>query len=272
MSGRLPAWLADWLGVPVPSNADSATWQLDSRWSWAPWATLLLVLVAIAWTAWLYSRESGNASRMYRTALAALRLAAIGLVLVMLAQWALALWLTGPPSIAVVIDHSASMSIADRYDDSAVAARLNERLVANGLTEPKRLNIAKLLLKDDNGKLLRELADRYRLATYAAAGNVERLSENSNPDDLARAVDSLAADGPSSQATRIGDALLRVVDDFRGAPPAAVILLSDGVVTEGASLSDAAQNLRSAGVPLLAVGIGSANATARYRTGGCAGR
>ena len=48
------------------------------------------------------------------------------------------------------------------------------------------------------------------------------------------------------------------VDDFRGAPPAAVILLSDGVVTEGASLSDAAQNLRSAGVPLLAVGIGSA--------------
>ena len=98
MSGRLPAWFADWLGVPVPSNADTATWQLDSRWSWAPWATLLLVLVAIAWTVSLYARESGSASRTYRTALAALRLAAIGLVLVMLAHWALALWLTGPPS------------------------------------------------------------------------------------------------------------------------------------------------------------------------------
>jgi von Willebrand factor type A domain len=258
MSGRLPAWLADWLGVPVPSSADTATWQLDSRWSWAPWATLLLVLVAIAWTVSLYARESGSASRLYRAALIALRLAVIGIVLVMLAQWALALWLTGPPSIALVIDHSASMSIADRYDDSAIAARLNERLIANALTEPKRLNIAKLLLKDDNGRLLRELADRYRLAIYTAAGNVERLSENSSTTDLAPAVDSLSADGPSSQATRIGDALLRVVDDFRGAPPAAVILLSDGVVTEGASLSDAAQNLRSAGVPLLAVGIGSA--------------
>ncbi len=180
MSGRLPAWLADWLGVPVPSNAETATWQLDSRWSWAPWATLLLVIVAIAWTISLYARESGSASRMYRTALAALRLVAIGLVLVMLAQWALALWLTGPPSIALVIDHSASMGIADRYDDPAVAARLNERLIANGLTEPKRLNIAKLLLKDQNGRLLGELADRYRLVVYAAAGNVERLSDSSS--------------------------------------------------------------------------------------------
>jgi hypothetical protein len=260
MSGRLPAWLADWLGVPVPSNADTATWQLDTRWSWAPWATLLLVLVAIAWTVSLYARESGSASRLYRTVLIALRLAAIGLVLVMLAQWALALWLTGPPSIALVVDHSASMSIADRYDDAAVAARLNERLIANRLTEPKRLNIAKVLLKDDNGRLLRELAERYRLAVYAVAGNVERVPDSSSSADLSRAVDSLTTDGPTSQATRIGDALLRVADDFRGAPPAAVILLSDGVVTEGASLSDAAQNLRSAGVPLLAVGIGSPKA------------
>ena len=101
MNGQLPAWLANWLGVTVPSNADTATWQLDSRWSWAPWATLLLVLIAIAWTVSMYARESGNASRIYRAGLVGLRLAAIGLVLVMLAQWALALWLTGPPSIAM---------------------------------------------------------------------------------------------------------------------------------------------------------------------------
>ena len=50
MSGRLPAWLAEWLGVRVPSTADGATWQLDSAWSWAPWATLLLMLAAILWT------------------------------------------------------------------------------------------------------------------------------------------------------------------------------------------------------------------------------
>ena len=258
MTGRLPAWLAEWLGVTAPSNADAATWQLDSRWSWAPWATLLLVILAIAWTVSLYARESGSASRLYRAVLVALRLTAFGLVLVMLAQWALALWLTGPPSIALVIDHSASMNTADHYADPAVAARLHKRLIANGLTEPTRLNIAKLILKDDNGQLLRELANRYRLALYTAAGSVERISDRSGSANLAGSVNSLSADGPVSQATRIGDALVRAVEDFRGAPPAAVILFSDGVVTDGVSLSDAAQNLKSVGVPLLAVGIGSA--------------
>jgi hypothetical protein len=98
------------------------------------------------------------------------------------------------------------------------------------------------------------------LTAYQVANNVERLSAGATTNDLAAAIDSLSADGASSQATRIGDALNRIVDDFRGAPPAAVILLSDGVVTEGASLAAAAQNLRSANVPLMAVGIGSAKA------------
>ena len=35
----------------------------------------------------------------------------------MLAQWALALRLTGPPAIALVIDRSGSMGLIDRYDD-----------------------------------------------------------------------------------------------------------------------------------------------------------
>jgi hypothetical protein len=260
MSGRLPAWLADWLGANVPSNADAATWQLDSRWSWAPWATLLLVLVTITLTVSIYSRESGSAGRAYRAVLVSLRLAAFGLVLMMIAQWALALWITGPPSIALVIDNSASMGIADRYEDAAQAARLNERLVSNGLTEPTRLNVAKLLLREENGRLLSELTNRYRLAAYSVAGKVERLANAAGPSGLVSAIQSLSADSPSNQTTRIGDALLRVLDDFRGAPPAAVILLSDGVVTQGISLADAAQSVRSAGVPLLAVGIGSAKA------------
>src|SRR6266404_6123886 len=62
MSGRLPGWLAEWLGVPIPTNADTATWQLDSRWTLSPWATLLLVLAAIVWTASVYAHESGTAS------------------------------------------------------------------------------------------------------------------------------------------------------------------------------------------------------------------
>ncbi len=87
MSGRVPTWLADWLGVSTASNADAATWQLDSAWRWAPWVTVLLVIGTIAWTVLVYTRESTTAGRHYRALLAALRLIAVGLVLIMIAQW-----------------------------------------------------------------------------------------------------------------------------------------------------------------------------------------
>ena len=48
-----------------------------------------------------------------------------------------------------------------------------------------------------------------------------------------------------------------VLNEFRGAPPAAIILFTDGVTTEGLPLADAAQDARRAGVPIFAVGLGS---------------
>ena len=54
----------------------------------------------------------------------------------MLAQWALALRLTGPPAVALVIDRSASMGIADRYNDTELlAAASTNGSVASGLSE-----------------------------------------------------------------------------------------------------------------------------------------
>lgn len=257
MTGRLLTWLAEWLGAPLPTAADAVTWQLDSAWNWAPWATVLLLLAAILWTVWLYTHESSAAERWYRAILVALRLAALALVLVMLAEWALALRLTGPPAIALVIDRSASMNIADRYADAQLARRLGERLSGSGLGEPTRLNLAKLLATEDDGRLLRELAGRYRLEVYFAAAGIERNRNSADTAELVRAVRELSADGPESQATRLGEAVRHVLDDFRGTPPAAVILLSDGVTTEGVPLADAAQDARRKGVPLLAVGLGS---------------
>jgi hypothetical protein len=49
----------------------------------------------------------------------------------------------------------------------------------------------------------------------------------------------------------------QILDDYRGAPPAAVILLSDGVTTAGVPLADAARQARRVGVPLFAIGVGS---------------
>ena len=66
MTGRLPTWLADWLGVDLPAAGDAASWRLDSTWHWPPWATVLLILAVILWTAMLYTREASTAGRRYR--------------------------------------------------------------------------------------------------------------------------------------------------------------------------------------------------------------
>jgi hypothetical protein len=221
---------------------------------------LLLVLAAIVWTVLLYARESTSTSRRYRALLIGLRLAAVALLLVMLAQWAIALRLTGPPAVALVIDRSASMNIADQYHSSELVEQLGSRLREAGLTEATRLNIAKLLLTEQNGRLLREFADRYQIEVYLVDAGIERLDRSADASDLVLRTRELSASGPDSHATRLGDAARQVLDYFRGAPPAAVIVLTDGVTTEGLPLTEAAQLARRKGVPLFAIGIGSEQA------------
>jgi len=255
MSGNLPQWLADWLSIP--STADAATWQLESAWRWPPWATLLLIVAVIAFTVMLYVRESSSAGPWYRALLAGLRGAAIILVLIMLAQWVLAVRLTGRPNIVLIIDRSASMAIADRYDLQELPPIIRERLLASGLSEPTRLNLAKLLTISDDAKLLQTLADRWRLQVYFVDSRAERAENARDVPALQASIHGLSTNAPGSGATRLGDAVRQVLGEFRGEPPTAIILLTDGVTTEGVPLDDAAQHARRAGVPLFAVGLGS---------------
>ena len=55
----------------------------------------------------------------------------------------------------------------------------------------------------------------------------------------------------------MGGAIGGILDQLRGASPAAVVVFTDGVNTEGPTLADAAQDARRRGVPLFFVGLGS---------------
>ncbi len=258
MSGRVPSWLADWLGVSTPPNADAATWQLDTAWRWAPWVTVLLVIAAIAWTVFLYARESTTAGRHYRALLVTLRLIAVGLVLIMIAQWALALRLTGPPAIVLLVDRSASMETADRFADAQLVSQIERQLAECGLSDATRFNLAKLLLTRDDGRFVKELSKRYRLEVYYVDGAIERTPSATDVVELIQSLREMSPSGATRNATRLGDAVRQVVDDSRGAPPVAIVLLTDGVATEGIPLAAAAEEARHAGVPLVAVGLGRA--------------
>lgn len=261
MSGSVPTWLTEWLGVPAGAGDEGASWRIDLAWPWPPWATVLLLLAAITWVAFCYVHESSTAGTRVRALLATLRLAAVALLLVMLTQATLTLGRTGPPTMALVVDRSASMSITDRYDDANLA-RLRERCSAASLGEPTRLNLAKLLLlePDTEGSLLELLTENYSLQTFFVDDGIQRMSDG-EASNLAADVRGLATNGSGSGATRLGDAVRQVADDTRGASPAGVVILSDGVVTAGVSLADAAEEARTRGVPLFVVGLGSDSPT-----------
>ncbi len=163
MSGTLPTWLERWLGVEAASLGEGTAWSLENTWSWAPWVTLLACMFAVGWVVFFYARESTVAGRAVKAVLVTLRLALVGIVLFMIAEFTLSLKRTGLPTVAVVLDDSASMGIDDRYDDKKLHALVASRINSIGLEQLSRLNLAKTVLLDKRTDVLAAIERYYRL-------------------------------------------------------------------------------------------------------------
>ncbi len=249
MNNQLPHWIQRLLGIET-SPGEGAGWSLEHTWNWPSWLTLLLVLFTVVFVVVNYARDNPESSRRFRMLLAANRIALVAIVLLMLAQFVLLLHLTGLPFVAIVVDDSLSMTTVDPLDQDATA-RIKKRLERAGFPETTRFNQARVLLCEREGALLRSLRKDHKLRLYYTTG-AER-SPVVEPEPLARQLASRQARGESTQ---LGATLRAVFDDLRGMPPAAVVLLTDGVNTQGPSLDDAAQWAVRKGVPLFAVGLG----------------
>lgn len=252
MNGTLPQWLERWLDIPAAGSGEGTAWTLDDRWTWAPWATLVFVVLAAAWVLFWYVREIAAAGRGLRLLLAAIRLTLVGLLLFMLAEFVLSLHRTGLPYVVVLLDDSASMGTVDRYDDTKLAKTVAARIKAAGLAEASRLNLAKSLLSAKDTDLLAAIARRFKLKTYYVSA-----AARPQPGDAAEMAESIKSLEATGESSRLGHAIETVLDDFRGNLPSAVILLSDGINTEGDTLADAAAQARRKGVPLFTVALGS---------------
>ena len=77
------------------------------------------------------------------------------------------------------------------------------------------------------------------------------------PADLEPAVAKMRSLEAVGTQTRLGDGVRQVLTELRGAPPSAIVLLTDGQTTEGESLSKAAELAARKGVPLYTIGLGS---------------
>lgn len=152
----------------------------------------------------------------------------------------------------VLVDDSASMSLADSYrkpDDRARVARL---LGAQSETKVARRDLEQRVLDDSKLGLLQGLAAKNEVRVFSFSDVVaERLSltaTSTRPATL-----SLSAAGNASD---VGVALRSAIDAAGAMPVAGVVLLSDGQVNKGEATSALAEFLKHKGIPLYAVGVG----------------
>lgn len=253
MSGFLPVWIQRLLGMES-SVGDAAVWSLDYSWPWPPWLSILMVAAIGGYVLGMYRRERASVSSRRRAGLAALRLAAMGVLLVMAARLTLSIERTGLPNLAILVDDSRSMARADRFEAKEQAA-IESRVSAAGYSEPSRWNQARTILTERDAAALRDLTERYKVRMYyvAAPGGVRPGAVG----DVEAIRAELNQTTPDVGASPLGAGVRAILDDLRGVPPAAIVLLTDGINTEGPSLADAAAIARRKGVALFPVALGS---------------
>ena len=261
--------LADRLGVVPPQAGEEIIPRIRFEQPWNQTLLVFTTVFSVTLIIWLYRRE-GKASTATKIFLAGLRIALVLLAMFMLSEAVLSVERNGLPYLTILIDDSTSQRIADQYVKPETQTAL-DKLAALGEPESKggavttetnkettRLDIAKGLILEDQGKLLSELAKQHKVRIYLVSNATRKLADVDRPQDLEPAIKSVRAIDPLGAQSRLGDGVRNVLTELRGAPPSAIILFTDGQTTEGEPLSKAAALAAKKGVPIFALGLGSA--------------
>lgn len=273
--GFLPA---DWrsnieslFDVPAASPGEGTRWRIQmlpflSGDSEADrWLVGTLGLVAVALAVWLYRQEGlGRTSKSTATTpMLVLRIALVGLMLAVLGpQLRLLFEREGWPDFVILIDDSASMNHADDYRDDAARARLARWAgVASG--EPlRRLPLAQSLVAGQNAAWIDSLVAgrQINLRIYRCSDRAERIADiEGGGGSRSTAIEAIQAMNAVGTASRLGAAVESVLQEYRGSTLGGIVILTDGVTTDGPDLTAAAQQAAQSGVPLYPIGVGDAH-------------
>ena len=226
--------------------------SVEHTWLWPAWVTLLLFLFSAVLVAFVYARERTETGRGLRVFLAVVRLALIGLVLFMLYGWMRERHRTDLPDVAIAIDDSASMAVADQFAEKKTQDEMAQRAKSAGYGEPTRINLAKTVLLGHDAAILKALQQRYHVRLYTVGAAAR--AKTTNDASLADAVQEIHAD---ETVSRLGKGVTDILQLQRGRPTVGIVMLTDGVTTEGKSLGEVAEQARRKQVPLFLVGVGN---------------
>ena len=246
--------LATFLVEQPPAGEDLAP-SIRYEQPWPEWLFLSLFLGGSAFIIWLYRRE-GATPLPTKILLTSLRLSLLLLALFFLAEATLSVQRSGLPVFAILIDDSASGQIVDPYAEAATQAQARVLAQAAGREKPDRLAVGLGWLLRDDASFLKSLAAQQRIRFYRVSDAAKPVADVVKPDDLPAALAKLKEIQPTGDESRLGDDVKQVLEELRGTPPTAILLLSDGQTTEGARLNEAAEEARKDGVPLFAIGLG----------------
>ncbi|MGZ3430450.1 MAG: VWA domain-containing protein [Isosphaeraceae bacterium] len=266
--------LADALNVPPPQAGEAISPRIRFEQPWPQWLLIAVVLGGSTLIIWLYRRE-GKSSAFYKYLLAGIRICLLLLLVFMLSEAVLSVQRTGLPYLTIMIDDSASEQIADQYERPETRAALQtlaSQAAAPALpsspapapvgdgpaADVTRIEIAKGLVLQDKARLIQELQKQHKVRLYLVSNSARLLAEVDRPAEIMPAADKLRAVQGTGSQSRLGDATRQVLTELRGAPPSAIVLLSDGQTTEGEPLAKAAELSARKGVPLFTIGLGSA--------------
>jgi len=195
---------------------------LASGWpAWVLVAAILLGAILVGWYLW---RLRPRPPLRHGALVWALQSLTLAILLVLLWRPSLVLSTILPQQnvVAVLVDDSASMAMAD-----GGTPRVDQ--VRNVLS--------------DSGPVMSQLREKFQLRTYRFSKDLRRLP----------AMADLAASG---RATRIEDALAEAYSELRHLPLAGFVVASDGAQNGSEAQGEAFEELKARKIPIYTLGVG----------------
>lgn len=200
--------------------------NFDFKFSTSLIYPLLLILLALAFTLFIYRDTTPRVANWLRRGLAVLRTLALALALLLLFEpvFTFGLQHLQKPTVALLLDRSASMNLADSTGQRA-------EVVRQALAQP----------------WLTALQKRAEIASFSFSDSLRRMN-----------LDTLAQMRFTGDGSDPGGALLTAKKLLANQNFAGVIMLTDGAQNMGENPARVAEQF---GVPIIAIGVGAARGT-----------
>lgn len=247
--------LALQLGASPAAPGEELTPFLRFERPWSQGLLLLVLLVGSFLIVRLYLSERGG-SIAYRLGLATLRISLLLLTMFLIAEAVLVVERVDLPYLVIMADDSASMAREDQYADAELVERAAQLAAETEQSDASRFSLVRSWLGRENGALLESLQEQHRVRLYLMAGSARELAEVDDPEDVGPALSALDGAQAIGEQSLLGTGVRQVLTELRGAPPSAILILTDGQSTRGESLSDVAPLAARKGVPLYTIGVG----------------